>query len=344
MAQTTRPPAPRRRPPYAEEVAESRIGLTTGIYGAQNVTRTWRVYCSSATANPVQTILNLSSKDGGVKIGELFPKSGGWGDGTYVLLYFTIIDHWIGTSVWVLQGHYGPSYLTGFASTLWEFNIRGSLQAERVFTTLSYMDGNQPVASKNIGPPRYKQVTSGTAGAFTAQHPERGTVYLAIADGGNDPTAAKLPRFTKGADAPARVSTINLWKTIPTWRYAAVSSAMNNKRYVNSDSVIVQTTSGTITWVNANDGRGTLLMDDISVDPISPSQQPGQPLAGDGPAFRVGITLKFDPDGWQHYERHMYRWDDGTESQIVNSEGNFINEEFRVVGETSFTALLGAFV
>lgn len=344
MAQTSRPPTPNKPPPYAEETADSRIGLQTGLLGATNVTRTWRVYCSSSTVNPVQTITNLSSKHGGVKTGEAFPKSGGWGDGTYVLLYFTIVDHWIGTNVWILQGHYVPSYFAGYATQLWEFNIRGSLQSERVYTTFA-SEGNP---SKGIGIPRYEPIgdvsPSDGRAVFTATVPGRPIERLVLPPGFSDPTAATLPRFMDGADAPKRISTVSLWTIIPTWRYEAVAAAMNDKGYTNVGNVFAETTSGPITWVDSSDNnRNTIIISEISLDPVPPAQN-SAPSVGTGPAFRVGITLQFNPDGWQTTKRHTYKSDSGYEAFIYDSGGRVIDEEFMVVGETSITAILASFL
>ena len=345
MAQVTRPPLPNQTPPYAEETADSRIGLQTGFLGTENVIRTFRVYCRNRTDNPVRTLNTLSSANGGVKLGEAFPTTDDWSDGTYVLMFFTIVDHWIGTSVWIVRGNYVPSYVLGYASQQWEFNIRGALQTQRIYTTLE----TDEIPSKGIGPPRYVPYPlSPTMGepimTWTARSPKLDDdVLLVLPGGGSDPTSPSLPRYMDGADSPTRASSINLWKIIPTWNFSAVSSAMQNRKYVNSDWVSVNTTSGLIPFVNKTDGIGTLLLDEISVDPVPPLLLT-KAEAGIGPAFRIGITLKFDPDGWQHKLRHTYKFDDGTEAPIIDADGRYVEEEFLIAGETSITSILESFV
>ena len=335
MAQIARPTPPNRQPPFAEERADSRIGLSTGMFGAQNVTRLWNVYCTSRTHNPAYILTTLSAKDGGVRIGESYPKGSSWSDGTFVLLFLTIVDHWIGTGVWVVRGFYGPP--TVFPSTLWNFNIRGSMQTERVYTTIATQDN----PSKGIGPPEY---TPKYTGDFSASVPGRPTVKLALSGGSTSPTDPRLPRFIEGADRPVRVSSLNFWKTIPAWRLGAVSSAWNNKNYVNSDDVIVPTTSGTITFASISEGgRGIMMLDEISLEPIQAGIDPSVPV-GAGPSFRVGISIKVNPDGWNPVLRHVYKADSGAQAPIYDANGNFIDEEFIINGETSFSALFGSFL
>jgi hypothetical protein len=349
MAQQT----PRTRPPnaagpFAEETADSRIGLQTGLSGAENVTRKWRVYTVSPIDNPVATITVLEAKDGGVALGDRFPKFNNWGDGTYVLYYFTIVDHWPGTNVWTLMGHYVPSYVTTFATTLWTINIQSSLETVRVYT-----DRN----GKGIGIPRYLTATNNVAN-FQTRSLNRGTVGLVLAgttqgapDFG-DPFAANLPRHIVGADVPKRTSTIVLRKVISSWRWAAAQQALNAKRFVNSDRFFVHTTSLPRPLYIAND-PGTVLFQDLILEDVpvgTPTTDTGVGLSRvtDGPSFRVTMVFKYDPDGWQLNLPHMHRWDDGTESPVTRITGNpgnepVVEEEFEVVGETSLSALVGAF-
>lgn len=320
---------------YAEEIAESRIGLQTGMLGAQNVTRIWRVYTTLKTDNPVATMETLSAKLGGVKVGSVFPKSGGWGDGSFVLQYFTILDHWMGTRVWTIQGNYVPSYIASLPTTLWSFNIQSSLETQKVFT-----DRN----GKGIGAPRYIAVNPTTVTPdFTATSldPRNPTVYLALAGGGTDPTVLNLPRFMVGADAPKRSSAISFTKTIDSFlhRYQAVQSALNAKRNINNDDVIVATTSGSISFVSGDNGLGTMLLQDVILAEIP------NPGGGITPSFRVTINLKYDPDRWQHHLTHTHKFDDGTEAPIIQvATGELVDEEFIINGETSISGILGAFV
>lgn len=341
MAQVNRPTPPNRQPPFAEERADSRIGLSTGMFGAQNVTRLWNVYCTSRTHNPAYILTTLSAKDGGVRIGESYPKGSNWGDGTFVLLYLTIVDHWIGTGVWVVQGFYGPP--TVFPSTLWNFNIRGSMQTERVYSTIETQDS----PSKGIGTPEYTPIQIPEVASHFAMVPGRPEVQLRLGGGpgqGTNPTDPKLPRYIDGADRPVRVSSLNFWKTIPAWRLGAVSSAWNNKNYVNSDDVIVPTTSGTITFASTSEGgRGIMMLDEITIDPFQAGSDPSVPV-GAGPSFRVGISIKVNPDGWNPVLRHVYKADSGAQAPIYDASGAFIDEEFIINGETSFSALFASFL
>ena len=315
---------------YAEEIAMTRIGLQSGMLGAQNVTRTWRVYCNNTTDNPIAVMEGLSSRYGGVQIGTRFPTTGGWGDGSYVLQYFTIVDHWIGSRVWTLQGNYVPSYVTSLPSLAWNFRIQSSLQTHKVYT-----DRN----GKGIGAPKYVPIASGL-GDFHATNinPRIGTLDLVLAGGETDYTSNLLPRYLVGADVPMRTSTVTFWKTIPSYlqKAAAIHAAMNAKRNINSDAVQILTTSssGKITFVNNSDGIGKMLMRDVVLDPIENAG------VGGFPSFRVTITMEYNPDGWQHHLTHTYKFDDGVEAPIIDGGGDFVSEEFIINGETSLTAIM----
>jgi hypothetical protein len=323
---------------YAEEIAMSRIGLQSGMLGAQNVTRTWRVYCNNTTDNPIAVMEGLASRYGGVQVGSVFPNTGGWGNSSYVLQYFTILDHWIGTRVWTLQGNYVPSYVTSLPSTAWNFRIQSSLQTQKVYADLN---------KKGIGAPRYNPTTSidplrvaTVANAF-AKKPADATVYLALAGGGSDVFSKTLPRYLVGADVPLRTSIVTFSKTIGGFAFylPAVQAALNAKRNINSDAVRVLTTSASseITFVNDTDGIGKMLMRDVVLDPIENAS------TGGVPAFRVTITLEYNPDGWQHHLTHTYKFDDGIEAPIQPLGGGFASEEFIINGATSLSGILGAF-
>ncbi len=333
---------------YAEETGDSRIGLQTGMLGAGNVTRTFRVYNPSSAPgqNPVYTLENLSSALGGVRAGEIFPMSDKWGDGSYVVQFFTIVDHWPCTRVWIVRAHYVPSYLAGFPMSLWTPIIRSGLESERILVDL---DG------KGIGAPKYRPVSSGGSHkAVSPDHPEVGLVQ-AFTD------LQSAPRYMVGADRPKRTSTLTITKIVETWRLSALASVVQSKKWVNTDDFVVNTVWGPIKYADApppgdeNDpstwGRGIVLFDDFTLEPTprdnSTVQLPPQPIGPGtitgGPAARLTMTFKIDPDGWQHSLRHMYKWDDGTESPIQDTNGQYIDERFRRVGETSLTALVGAF-
>lgn len=330
---------------YAEETAESRIGLASGIYGAQNVTRTWRVYTALPTDNPIWTIGRLSSAYGGETVGTPFPTDGEWGDGSYVLLFFTILDHWTGTNVWTIQGHYGPSYLTTFQSQAWNFSLRGTLETERVFTALPTRDENNiEHPGKAIGAPRYEAIP-GPTGSFGASAPDGKQVALRLASG-TDPTLWSLPRYATGADRPKRLSNLTLWKTIPGWNFAAVSAAMNAQRLLNSDTFSTLTTSGRVTWVDLSaNGLRKMMFTDIAVDPV-PTDQSGLPQRDPGPAFRVTLNFKFNPDGWDYVLRHMHKFEDGGYEAPIFLQGatDPIDETFILQGDTSLSGIVDAFV
>lgn len=325
---------------YAEEIAMSRIGLQSGMLGAQNVTRTWRVYCNTTTDNPIAVMEGLSTRYGGVRVGSTFPTTGGWGDGTYVLQYFTIIDHWIGSRVWTIQGNYTPGYAS-VSSAAWSFRIQSSLQTHKVYADLN---------KKGIGAPKYVAVKStdpyiATATNAFASKPENKTVYLALAGGGSEAFDASLPRYLVGADVPMRTSAVTFWKTIPNYwqKAAAIHSALNAKRNINSDAVWVLTTSSLakIQFANDSDGIGKMLMRDVVLDPVENAS------TGGVPAFRVMITMDYNPDGWQHHLTHTYKFKDGDaeglEAPIQASSGGFVSEEFVINGATSFTGIMDAF-
>jgi hypothetical protein len=323
---------------YAEEIAMSRIGLQSGMLGAQNVTRTWRVYCNASTDNPIAVMEGLPSRYGGVQVGARFPTTGGWGDGTFVLQYFTIVDHWMGTRVWTIQGNYVPSYVGQLLTPAWSFRIQSSLQTHKVYADLN---------EKGIGAPKYNAINPttetpiATATNAFAKKSADATIYLALAGGGSDPFAENLPRYLVGADVPLRTSTVTFWKTIPSYlqKAAAIHAALNAKRNINSDAVQVLTTSssGKITFVNDSDGIGKMLMRDIVLDPIENS------ASGGVPSFRVTIAMEYNPDGWQHHLTHTYKFDDGVEAPIRDGGGGFVSEEFKINGETSLSAIMGAF-
>jgi hypothetical protein len=338
-----RPPA--HQGAFAEEVGESRIGLQTGFLGASNVTRIFRVYTASRSDNPVQTIENLFTRNGGLKIGSTFPTTGGWGDGSYVLFNFTILDHWIGTNVWILQANYVPSYIAAIPTEQWTMQIQSSLETEHVFTDL---DG------KGIGTPRYLPYSSSTPSSFTATNINRDppTVSLELPGGGTDEQSPLLPRFLVGTDRPKRTSVVSISKTISSLLpyLPALRAAMNSQKSVNSDSVTIATTAGPVSLVDRT-GIGTLMLMDVLATPIE--NQTG----GLVPSYRISMTLKYDPGfrmrfserderylaPWQYHRVHMHKWvDDGTESPVLK-DGRPIVESFKINGETSLTDIIGGF-
>src|SRR3990172_473417 len=171
------PIPPGQLPPYAEEIQESRIGLTTGLDGASNVTRQFRVYTAKAFDNPVITIERLSTLLGGEKTGNTYPRRSGleftpghyWGDGSYVLYNWTILDHWPVTNIWVLQANYVPSYVAAIPRAAWTFRISSSLETEKIFTEKPwYNDAGILVSGRGIGGPRY--IPYDNTGPNTAAH------------------------------------------------------------------------------------------------------------------------------------------------------------------------------
>ena len=326
---------------YAEETAESRIGLQSGMLGAQNVTRQWRVYTAKNSDNPIVTMEGLSSRYGGVVVGSPFPTTGGWGDGSFILSYFTIVDHGVGTRVWTLQGNYVPSYLTGLPGVGWSFAIQSSIETKKIYQTIERdVDGN-PIG-KGIGLPLYSLwslVGSPPPVAFKVTSPLLGELDVFLPGGGTDPTDNKIPRFATGVDAPARVSTVIFSKTIRSFQTAlpAIHAVLNAKRFVNSDDIVVRTTSGEISFFTNTPGK--VLLAGVEIQEAQNQEQ------GLTPYFRVTIGLKYNPDGWQHKLVHAKKLDDGTLAPIRSvSTGKFIEETFQITGETSISGLLGAFL
>jgi hypothetical protein len=345
---------------YAEEVSESRIGLQTGMLGAQNATRTWRVYTASPGDNPIITMENLPSAHGGVSIGSTFPTTSGWGDGSFVLQYFTILDHWPGTPVWILQGTYVPSYLASLPNSLmWTFRISSSLEAKRLFVEIPWADddGNL-VVGRGIGAPRYvprpellhetintippKRISvTNPAARFTAisLDPKYGTATVQLPDGSDNPRNPTLPRFMVGADVPTPSSVLTLTKKISKWDMNAVIGALNSVGKINADEFSVLTSSGQIVFANRPDNPylGQMLFQDLQLDPIVNDEGGGEP------AFQVTLTFGFSKTGWQHSIQHTHKWDDSTESQIRDDGGNVINETFHIVDPTFLSSVVSAF-
>ena len=324
--------------PFAEETADSRIGIQSGLLGGGNVTRKWRVYCESPGDNPITVMEGLSAQNGGERVGTTFPTTGGWGDGSFVLLHFTIIDHWVGTTVWTLLGTYVPSYVTALQfGEQWSFKIRSSLESERVFVD---MDG------KGIGTPVYvKKQPNANAVPFTALNPTGVSQTIYLADGSAEATNPLLARYMSGADIPLRTSTLVLSKTIPSFLpyLEAVQNCVNLKKNVNNDAFSTNTTSGMIAWINPAPapGEGTVLFSDIDVDEIP------NPAGGPIPSCRITMTFKINPDGWKETKYHTFKFDDGTEAPITYASGPLagqqVKETFRVNGETNLSDLVNAF-
>lgn len=327
--------------PFAEETADSRIGLQSGLLGGGNVTRKWRVYCESPGDNPITVMEGLSAQNGGVRVGTTFPTTGGWGDGSFVLLHFTIIDHWVGTTVWTLLGTYVPSYIAALQSAeQWSFRIRSSLESERVFVD---MDG------KGIGTPKYVDISTPgiptPAVIFSARNLDGKVRLLQLVDGSASPDNPTLPRYMSGADIPLRTSTLVLSKTIPSFLpyLVAVQNCVNLKKNINSDAFSTNTTSGMIAWINPApaSGEGTVLFSDIDIDEIP------NPAGGRIPSCRITMTFKINPDGWKETKYHTYKFDDGTEAPITYGSGPLagqqVKETFRVNGETNLSDLVNAF-
>ena len=352
-------------PPYAEEIQESRIGLTTGMDGASNVTRQFRVYTAKAGDNPVYTMEHLSSALGGERTGSFYPtRPPGvpftpghfWGDGTYVLYNWTILDHWAGTNVWVLQANYVPSYVAGIERVAWTFRISSSLESEKSYTEIPwYDDAGNLIKGRGIGAPRYVSYRGGTLFTATSLVPtDTGNgqhASLQLADGGANPYDASLPRHHTGADIPTRAAVLTIQKKVLSWPHTAAIQAISYLGYVNEDDFVVFTTSlfngGLITFAyaptdpitgNPSPFLGQMLFSDLQIEPIIGEEGSVEP------SFMVTMQFRFKQQGWQHKLTHTYEWkDDGAFSPIRDVNGNVIEETFHVVSPTSLSTVIGAF-
>ena len=368
-------------PPYAEETAESRIGFQDGMLGAQNVTRTFRVYCVNPADNPIDTIEHLTTNDGGAAVGDIYRRlPGHWGDGTWVLGNWTILDHWMGTNVWVLQANYVPSYSLITTSPKWTFRISSVIDGLKAYTEMPWeMDDGTPVIGRGIGPPRYikrlSQVASGVdsydgttimvdnaATEYIAKSPDplTGNVSLQLAGDlstGNtrtSPIDPGLPRYMVGTDIPTRSSVLTLAKVCSTWASceSAAINAMKFLGFVNSGAFWVNTTSGYIEFAgepidtngNASPFLGQMLFSDFQLEPIVNNDSGGQP------AFQVTMTFKYRPEGWQHKIWHTYKAEDGSEAKIValletpdHPANSPVTETFHIVDYADLTSIVGSF-
>lgn len=309
--------------PWAVEIGQSRLGLQDGYEGAKNVTRTFRVFTEHMFDNPIVTITTLPTRNGGVENGSQFPTTGGWGDGSYLLYYFTILDHLDGTNVWILQATYAPGYITGLAQSLWNFDIETSLETQHVMTD---RDG------KGIGPPRFVSVanTPQTAQFYASNiDPKVATAQLVLANGTN-PFEATLPRYIVGADVPRRSSTIVLTKVINGFQLNAVWAAMNLKGLINSDDVYAYTTAEpsfqTFAYAppEGDPWGGTVMIAGVSVRSVVNMD------GGTTPQYQVTFSLKYDPDGWQHERVIMHSFDNDFEAPVRwvgagSVPGNIVN-------------------
>jgi hypothetical protein len=350
------PIPPGQPPPYAEEIQESRIGLQTGLDGSFNITRQFRVYTAKPGDMPVVTIETLPSALGGEKVGNAYPRrltgvaqttGNFWGDGTFTLYNWTIIDHWPGTNVWVLQANYVPSYIGSMPREAWTFRITSTLDAEKIYTEIPWRDdAGTLIEGRGIGPPRYIPVNPTTETPdFTAisLNPDSPLVYLVLAGGGSNPYAANLPRYQVGADLGVRSAVLTLTKRAVAWNGRAVSQAMTAlaNRSVNEDmfSVLTIATNSPIVFAPAPDNPflGSMLFSDFQYEPVVADE-------GGFPSFQVMMQFKHRAAGWQHSLVHTHKWtDDGTESPIKDRNGNLVRETFHVVNPTSLSAVIGAF-
>ena len=354
------PIPPGQLPPYAEEIQESRIGMTTGLDGASNVTRQFRVYTAKALDNPVVTIERLASALGGERTGNTYPRRSGseftpghyWGDGSYVLYNWTILDHWPGTNVWVLQANYVPSYVAAIPRAAWTFRISSSLETEKVFVEKPwYNDAGTLVSGRGIGGPRYipyDNTGPNTAAHFSAVSLARPGVPadLQLPSGGDDPRLASLPRYHIGADVPVRASVLTITKRIPAWNHAAAIQAINYLGHVNEDDVGIWTTSlyngGLIFFAEAPTNRflGIMLYSDLQIEPIIGEEGSVEP------AFQVTMQFRIKPEGWQRKLIHTHEWkDDGVSAPVTEvANNNRIVEETFHIGDPAFlSVVIGAF-
>lgn len=340
----TRLPPPGIIGARAEEIGESRIGVQDGSDGAKNVTRTFRVFTKGKWDNPIQTIANMGSANGGLNRGSIFPTSGGWGDGTYVLYYFTILNHLDGTNIWIVQATYVPNYVIGIQRTKWNFDIEQSMETKHVLTD---RDG------KGIGFPQFVRTRSEFA-KFATSPLDRENVYLNLTSGTN-PYDPKLPRYMTGADVPMRASTITFTKVINGWDLNAVQGALNGKGLINGDELIVDTTAqqNKVSFAPAPPPTdvwgGIAMLSGVSVRSIV------NPNGGLFPAYQIQITIKINPDGWQLRRFVMYRnSEEGTESPVrwrsageidgyAHEQNEVVMERYHLNDPISLSAILGAF-
>lgn len=350
--------------PFAEETADSRVGLSVSLQGADRVTRKWRVYCSSPVHNPLTVIQSLGIDNGGVRLGDDFPPEYGWGDRSFKLFSLSISEHWPGTGAWVLLGTYVPGSVYTLPTDQWSFTIRSSLEQEKVYQTPPFLvdptDPSSLIPSKGIGSPLYVESNAFTVGGsptslFESSDIEGNRKFYRLAGSlSENPFTPGLPRYRVGADAAKRTSVLTLTKTISHWSgyEGAVRSAVNLKKTINSDAFIVQTNAQQepIEFVSpAPDfGRGTVLFDDFNVTPIS------NPTGGLFPSFRVTFSFKINPDGWQLKLQHVARIG-GVQYPIRYTRDGFtsfgrpfkaqdiVEEEFLMNLPTSLSAIVGAF-
>ena len=253
-------------PPYAEEIAESRLGYRSGMMGDSPGPRIFRVFTASATDNPIKTIETISKKLGGHRRGEeyTFGSETGtnalaqWGGRNFVLYEWMIVDHSLGPNIWILQADYAPLYIAALPKAAWTFRISSSLQMQPSYTEIPWEDDLGKKMQRGIGAPRYIKrpdevldfIVVDDGQVFTKPNDARmftatninsdvpiAKLQLAGGTSSNDnPRDPKRPRYQVGADIPTGSVTLTITKRISRWNFNAVSQAMS---YFTDDSAVV---------------------------------------------------------------------------------------------------------
>ena len=156
---------------------------------------------------------------------------------------------------------------------------------------------------------------------------------------------------------------LTLTKMIPAWNQFAVRAAMAQLKRVNSDAFSTMTSSGNITWCDAplvrNDG--VMMFTDITVEAVQRSiNETTENIIRltNEPAYRVTLTFKYNPDGWQHHLFHVFKeTDTGIEVPVMIRNGQGVSdnldrplaggttpkETFRLYEPTSLGSIVEAF-
>lgn len=289
------------RPPgstgaYASEDKDSRVGLTSGVFGVQNASRLFHVHIAQPGDNPLHTLRNLTTASGGVREGSLFP----WNEGDLVCGYFTI-EQCRTSTYYLVKAHYVPRHIYAISpeSTVWDVEVGTALETEHVLVD---------AGGKGVGTPTYRETSINNEAADFYADSERQVRSLYIKDH-VIPLTANLPRHLEGMDRDKPVGTITATKTIPRWNTSAIAAATRYTNYLNDGIFSVNSLFGYLTLVTES-----RLMKFQGVRVGRASSQ-GKSTTTEV-ACQVTCVFKFNADGFDEIRPHKFKFSNGEEAPI----------------------------
>lgn len=360
------------RPPgatgvYATEDLHSRVGMTSGLFGVQNATRLMHVHLAAPGDDPFNTIRNLSSANGGMREGDIFP----WPEGNQVLVFFTI-EECRTSRYYLLRANYVPTFVAAFmtdGAQLWDVEINTALETEHVL-----VDAN----NKGIGTPKYRVVSGNANTVWAATTRDDRDVETSLnTPSGLGPLDSALPRHLEGMDRDKAVGSVTATKKIQWWNIGAIAAATRFTNCLNAaDSEFsIDSIYGRLLITKAEDA-GMIKFQGVRIGkaqqgafravtgglvPIQLSPGGLNPVG-----CQVTMVFKFDADGFDEIRTHKHKFDHGAEAPVrwmanglertaqedkVNNPdgtapqpGDIIRERFiRYPKRTSFTSLMQMF-